>query len=105
VTEFTKSQSLAASTVTTSPGDCCISTDSGKSRMSKQPLEKWDGGQAACVLLQDPSCMQDMRNTSNKIQKEKSLHKSDMQQVTPRYDQSCSSVRDLVGTAITGMCL
>jgi hypothetical protein len=40
----------------------------------------------------------------------KTLHRSDMQQVTPRYDQSCSSVQDLVGTAITwycfcGMCL
>jgi hypothetical protein len=32
VTEFTKSQSLAASTVTTSPGDFNISTDSVKSR-------------------------------------------------------------------------
>jgi hypothetical protein len=51
VTEFTKSQSLAASTVTTSPGDSSISTDSVKSRTSKQPLEKRTGGQAACVLL------------------------------------------------------
>jgi hypothetical protein len=51
VTEFTKSQSLAASTVTTSPGDSSISTDSVKSRTSKQPLEKGAGSQAACVLL------------------------------------------------------
>jgi hypothetical protein len=51
VTEFTESQSLAASIVTTSPGDSSISTDSVKSRMSKQPLEKRVGGQAACVLL------------------------------------------------------
>jgi hypothetical protein len=51
VTEFTKSQSLAAGTVTTSPGDSSISTDSVKSRTSKQPLEKRAGGQAACVLL------------------------------------------------------
>jgi hypothetical protein len=51
VTEFTKSQSLAAITVTTSPGDSSISTDSVKSRTSKQPLEKRAGGQAACVLL------------------------------------------------------
>jgi hypothetical protein len=51
VTEFTKSQSLAASTVTTSPGDSSISTDSVKSRTSKQPLEQRASGQAACVLL------------------------------------------------------
>jgi hypothetical protein len=51
VTEFTKSKSLAASTVTTSPGDSSISTDSVKSRTSKQPLGKRAGGQAACVLL------------------------------------------------------
>jgi hypothetical protein len=51
VTEFTKSQSLAASAVTTSPGDSSISTDSVKSRTSKQPLEKRAGGHAACVLL------------------------------------------------------
>ena len=51
VTEFTKSQSLAASTVTTSPGDSSISTDSVKSRTSKQPLEQRAGGRAACVLL------------------------------------------------------
>jgi uncharacterized membrane protein len=70
VTELTKSQSLAASTVITSPGDSSISTDSVKSRTSRQLLEKRAGGQAACVLLQDPSCMQDMRNTWNKIQKE-----------------------------------
>jgi hypothetical protein len=50
VTELTKSQSLAASTVTTSPGDSSISTDSVKSRMSKQPLEKRPGGQTACIL-------------------------------------------------------
>jgi hypothetical protein len=50
VTEFTKSQSLAASTVTTSPGDSSISTGSTKSRTSKQPLEKRPGGQTACVL-------------------------------------------------------
>jgi uncharacterized membrane protein len=48
VTEFTKSQSLAASTVTTSPGDYSTSTES---RTSKQPLEKRAGGQAACILL------------------------------------------------------
>jgi hypothetical protein len=51
VTEFTKSQSLAASTATTSPGDSSISIDSVKSRTSKQPLEKRAGSQAACVLL------------------------------------------------------
>jgi hypothetical protein len=51
VTESTKSQSLAASTVTTSPGDSSISTDSVKSRTSKQPLEQRAGCQAACVLL------------------------------------------------------
>jgi hypothetical protein len=51
VTEFTKSQSPAASTVTTSPGDSNTSTDSVKPRTSKQPLEKRAGGQAACVLL------------------------------------------------------
>jgi hypothetical protein len=50
VTEFTKSQSLAASTVTTSPGDSSISTNTVKSRTSKQPLEKRAGSQAACVL-------------------------------------------------------
>jgi hypothetical protein len=54
MTEFTKSQSLAASTVTTSPGDSSVSTGSVKSRTSKQPLEKKPGGQTACVLLQDP---------------------------------------------------
>jgi hypothetical protein len=54
VTEFTKSQSLAASTVTTSLGDSSISTDSVKSRTSKKPLEQPAGGQAACVLLLDP---------------------------------------------------
>jgi hypothetical protein len=51
VTEFTKSQSLETSTVTTSPGDSSVSTGSVKSRTSKQPLEKRAGGQAACVLL------------------------------------------------------
>jgi hypothetical protein len=51
VTEVTKSQSLAASTVTTSPGDSSISTESVKSRTSKQPLEQRAGGRAACVLL------------------------------------------------------
>jgi hypothetical protein len=51
VIEFTKSQSLAASTVTASPGDSSISKGSAKSRMSKQPLEKRAGGQTACVLL------------------------------------------------------
>jgi hypothetical protein len=51
VTEFTKSQTLAASTVTTSPGDSSIFTDSVKSRTSKQPLEQCTGGQAAYVLL------------------------------------------------------
>jgi hypothetical protein len=70
VTEFIKSQSLAASTDTTSPGDSSISMDSVKSRTPKEPLEKRAGGQAACVLLYDPSCMQDMRNTWNKIQME-----------------------------------
>jgi hypothetical protein len=40
----------------------------------------------------------------------KTLNKSDMHQVTQRYYQSCSSVQDLVGTAIKGyrfcgMCL
>jgi hypothetical protein len=54
VTEFTKSQTLAPSTVTTSPGDSSISTASVKSRTSKQPLEQRAGGQAACVLLYDP---------------------------------------------------
>jgi hypothetical protein len=44
VTEFTKSQSLAASTVTTSPGDSSISTDTVKSGTSKQPLEQRAGG-------------------------------------------------------------
>jgi hypothetical protein len=43
VTEFTKSQSLAASTVTTSRGDSSTSTDSVQSRTSKQPLEKRAG--------------------------------------------------------------
>jgi hypothetical protein len=47
----TKSQSLAASTVTTSPGDSSISTDSVKFRTSNQPLERKTDGQAACVLL------------------------------------------------------
>jgi hypothetical protein len=51
VTEFTKSQSLAASTFTTSPGSSSISTDTVKSRTAKQPLEKRAGGQAAGVLL------------------------------------------------------
>jgi hypothetical protein len=51
VTEFTKSQSLAASTVTTSPGDSSVSTVSVKSRTAKQPLENNPGGQTACVLL------------------------------------------------------
>jgi hypothetical protein len=51
VTEFPKSQSLAASTVTTSPGESSISTDSVKSRTSNQLLEQGTGGQAACVLL------------------------------------------------------
>jgi hypothetical protein len=50
-TEFTKPQSLAASTVTTSPGDYSKSTGSVKSRTSKQPLEKRPGGQTACVFL------------------------------------------------------
>jgi hypothetical protein len=54
LTEFTKSESLAASTVTSSPGDSGISTGSVKSRTSKQPLENRVGGQAACVFLQDP---------------------------------------------------
>jgi hypothetical protein len=55
VTQFTKqSQSLAASTVTTSHGDSSVSTGSVKSRTSKQPLDKRSGGQAACVLLEDP---------------------------------------------------
>jgi hypothetical protein len=54
LTEFTKSQSLAPSTATTSPGDSSISTGSVKSRMSKQPLEKRPGGQTACILLYDP---------------------------------------------------
>jgi hypothetical protein len=43
MTEFTKSQSLATSTVTTSPGDSSVSTGSVKSRTSKQPLEKKPG--------------------------------------------------------------
>jgi hypothetical protein len=51
VTEFIKSQSLAASTVTISHGDSSISADSVKSRTSKQPLEKRAGGQAGCVIL------------------------------------------------------
>jgi hypothetical protein len=51
VTEFTKSQSLAASTITTSPGDFIVTTGSVKSSTSKQPLEKMPGGQTACVLL------------------------------------------------------
>jgi hypothetical protein len=51
VPEFTKSRSLAASTVTTSPRDSSISTDPVKSRTSKQSLERKAGGQAACVLL------------------------------------------------------
>jgi uncharacterized membrane protein len=51
VTEFTKSQSIAASTVNTSPGDSSISTGSATSRMSKQPLEKRARGQTACLLL------------------------------------------------------
>jgi uncharacterized membrane protein len=50
VTEFTKSQSLAVSTITTSPGDSSASTGSVKSRTSKQPLEKMAGGQTNCVL-------------------------------------------------------
>jgi hypothetical protein len=40
VTEFTKSQSLATGTVSTSPGDSSVSTGSVKSRTSKQPLGK-----------------------------------------------------------------
>jgi hypothetical protein len=51
VTEFTKSQSLAASTITTSPGDSSVSTSSIKSRTSRQPLEEMAGGQTACILL------------------------------------------------------
>jgi hypothetical protein len=51
VAEFTKSQSLAASAVTASPGDSTISTGYVESRMSKQSLEKRPGGQTACVLL------------------------------------------------------
>jgi Ni,Fe-hydrogenase I large subunit len=48
-TEFTKYQSLVASTVNTSPGDSSVSTGSVKSRTSNQPLEKRAGDQAACV--------------------------------------------------------
>jgi hypothetical protein len=44
VTEFTKSQSLAASIITTSTGDSSVSTSSVKSRTSKQPLDKRAGG-------------------------------------------------------------
>jgi uncharacterized membrane protein len=51
VTESTKSQSLAVSTITTSPGDSIVSADAVKSSTSKQSLEKQDCGQAACVLL------------------------------------------------------
>jgi hypothetical protein len=51
VTEFTKSQSLAASVVTTSHGDSSVSTGSVKSRTSKQQFGKRAVGQAACVLL------------------------------------------------------
>jgi hypothetical protein len=54
--------------------------------------------------------MQDMRSIWNKIQCKEKLHKSDMQQVKPRYGQSCSHMQDLVGTSnpeycFCGMCL
>jgi hypothetical protein len=72
VTEFTMSQSLAASTVTTSPGDSSVSTGSVKSRMSKQPLEKRAGGRPPvysckiqCKVKLHAGCMGHMEQDPN----------------------------------------